>query len=83
MEKELYIKAIHHHMMVYGAEVKVPNNVVEWYERHFKIEEDSLINYTEEDVLDEVDGFYDNQSEAQDKENSQEWMLEIMGESNG
>ena len=60
MNRELYIKAIHHHMMVYGAEVKIPNDVAEWYEKHFGVEEDNLIDYNEEDVLDEVDGVYDD-----------------------
>ena len=41
MNRELYIKAIHHHMMVYGAEVKIPNDVAEWYEKHFGVEEDN------------------------------------------
>jgi len=79
-DRELYIKAIHHHMMVYGAEVKIPDDVTEWYEKHFGVEIDTLIDYNEEDVLDEVDGFYDNKSDSEDKENSQEWVLEIMGE---
>ena len=83
MNRELYIKAIHHHMMVYGAEVKIPNDVAEWYEKHFGVEIDMLIDYNEEDVLDEVDGFYDNKSDSEDSENSQEWALEIMEKSNG
>ena len=65
-------------MMVYGAEVKIPNDVAEWYEKHFGVEEDNLIDYNEDDGLDEVDGFYDDESNTEDSENSQEWALQIM-----
>jgi len=74
------IKAIHQWVVRYGMD-QMPEDIEEWYDEEIgTTEPDYILGYSEDDVQDELSliDSYDKISHNEDRENSQQFALELM-----
>jgi hypothetical protein len=74
------IKSIHQWVVRYGMD-QMPEDIEEWYDEEIETTEpDYVLGYSADDVQDELSliDSYDKISDNEDRENSQQFALELM-----